>query len=348
MSLTDRDRKVLLIVVPLVVLIGYWFLLLAPKREEASKAGTELSEQQQARDRAQAELDKLQRAKTSFAADYAQLVRLGKAIPSSVDMPSLLVQLDKAARGTGIKFKSVATGDRQAASPAPAPAAGGGAGGSGGTGATPAGSTPAGGPAPPGGSSSNPAAGGGAPAQSAAGQATESASNSVDSANSKNGAAENVTPQDTQTSQQARDGKLPVGGAAGGSSGPAAAAGSCAPGLECIPLEFEFDGGFFDLADFFHRLKRFVEGANDKVLVRGRLLTIDNLKFSSGDVFPKLKAEIKATVYLAPKGQGTTAGASPQGPPATTPASGTPAPQPGVASGSAPAPGTAPASTGTP
>jgi hypothetical protein len=32
---------------------------------------------------------------------YAQVVRLGKALPSSVDMPSLLVQLDAAAAGTG-------------------------------------------------------------------------------------------------------------------------------------------------------------------------------------------------------------------------------------------------------
>ena len=39
MSLTARDRKIALVLVPIVVLAGYWFLLLAPKRDEAAKAG---------------------------------------------------------------------------------------------------------------------------------------------------------------------------------------------------------------------------------------------------------------------------------------------------------------------
>ena len=87
------------------------------------------------------------------------------------------------------------------------------------------------------------------------------------------------------------------------------------PGLECVPLDFEFQGSFFDLADFFHRLKRFVNVANDKVSVGGRLMTVDSLKFTTEeDSFPKLKAEVTATVYLSPKQEGATAGASPQGP----------------------------------
>ena len=43
--------------------------------------------------------------------------------------------------------------------------------------------------------------------------------------------------------------------------------------------------------------------------------------------FPVIKAEVLATVYLSPKSEGTTAGATSEGP-ATTPAAGTPAPAP--------------------
>ena len=318
MSLTDRDKKVVMVIVPLLVLVGYWFLLLAPKRDEAAKAGAELTEQREARDKARTQLAGLESAKTDFAGDYSQLVRLGKAIPSSVDMPSLIVQLDKAARGTGIKFTKIAAGEREPAA-APPPSSGGASGDKG--------STP-----PAGSATTTPAAGGGAPAQSAPGQAGEAAASDVDSANGQNGAgaqAQDVKPEDAQTSETAKDGKLPVGGAAGGAKGAAAAPDACAPGLECIPLEFAFNGRFFALADFFHRLKRFVEVANDRVLVRGRLLTVDTLKFSSGESFPKLKAEISATVYLAPKTQGQTAGATPQGP---APGGATPA---GAAPGSA-------------
>jgi Tfp pilus assembly protein PilO len=301
-----------------LLIVGYWFLLLSPKREEAAKAASELTEQKEARDDARTQLSTLKGTKTSFAADYAQLVRLGKAIPSSVDMPSLIVQLDKAARGTGIKFTKIATGEREAAAPAPAATQGGSG--------DKAKEGEEGSPPPAGSATTTPAAGGGAPAQSAPGQAGESAAAGVDAANGQNSEnAKDPTAKDAQTSQPAKDGKLPVGGAAGGAGAAAPEAGGCAPGLECIPLEFEFDGRFFDLADFFHRLKRFVEVANDKVLVRGRLLTIDNLKFSSGESFPKLKAEVSATVYLAPKAQGQTAGATPQGPAATPPAGSTPA-----------------------
>ena len=38
-------------------------------------------------------------ALTDFAADYARMVRLGKAVPESADMPTLLVQLQAAAAG---------------------------------------------------------------------------------------------------------------------------------------------------------------------------------------------------------------------------------------------------------
>src|SRR3954453_6996563 len=104
MSLTDRDRKILLALIPLVLIAAYWFLLLAPKREQAGKIRDELSQAQAARDPAQQKASQLAGAKRSFAAHYATVAASGKATPPSVDMPTLLVQLDRAARGTGIKF----------------------------------------------------------------------------------------------------------------------------------------------------------------------------------------------------------------------------------------------------
>jgi hypothetical protein len=201
-------------------------------------------------------------------------------------MPSLLVQLDRAARGTGIKFTDIKAGERSAAS-------------------TPAAATT------PGGGAASPAAPGAAPASSGPGQAAQSAGNAVSNANAASGAAAG-TP-----------------GAAGSDSGDA---GTAAPGLESIPLDFEFDGSFFDLADFFHRMKRFVRVANDKIVIRGRLMTINSFTFDTTSGFPNIKAQVSATVYLAPKAQGVDAGATPQGPDAAAagatpqPASGTPAP----------------------
>ena len=88
-------------------------------------------------------------------------------------------------------------------------------------------------------------------------------------------------------------------------------------------------------------MKRFVHVANSSVVVNGRLVTIDGVKFASEEqIFPKIKASITATIYLSPLGQGTTAGATPAGPsttPAAAPATGTTTP---AAPASTPAPAT--------
>ena len=82
-----------------------------------------------------------------------------------------------------------------------------------------------------------------------------------------------------------------------------------------MPLELEFVGDFFNLADFFHSVKRFVRVANRNVLVSGRLITVEGVQWASDtELFPQLKASVKATVYLSPKSQGTTAGRHPAGP----------------------------------
>jgi hypothetical protein len=105
-----------------------------------------------------------------------------------------------------------------------------------------------------------------------------------------------------------------------------------------VPLEFSFTGGFFHMADFFHQLKRFVRVANDRISVHGRLMTINSFTFKTR-VFPRIEAHVVATVYLTPKDQGSTAGATPGGP--TTSSGG--AQSAPASSGSTPAPSTPPA-----
>jgi Tfp pilus assembly protein PilO len=283
MSMTDRDKKIIVLLVPLLAVLGYWFLVLAPKRKEASQIGTELTQAQSKRDSAQSQLSHLMGAKNSFATDYATVIRLGKSVPTNLDMASLMVQLNSAAKGTGIEFTKVDAGQRSAA--------------------------PAAGSTPPGGGQGVTAPGA-PPAQSGTGKTAQNAANNVNSANAQNGA-----------NAAAANGT----GGANGSTGAAGAGGqqpssSGAAGLDSIPLNFEFTGNFFNLADFFHRVKRFVRVVNDQIQVNGRLLTIDSLNFDATQTFPNIKANVTATVYLTPAAQGVTDGATPQGP-ATTPAS---------------------------
>jgi Tfp pilus assembly protein PilO len=284
-TITDRDRKILLALVPLAIVAAYWFLMLAPKREEATKIQDQLTQAQSERDTAVQKATSLTAAKRSFARDYATVIYLGKSIPSTVDMPSLLVQLDRAARGTGIKFTSIQSGERTAATASAGSPAGGGG---------PASST--------------------TPAASGPGAAAQSAGSAVSDSNSSSAAA------------GASDPTTPGAGAAQ----PNAA-------LDTVPLDFEFDGSFFDLADFFHRMKRFVRIANDNIVVRGRLMTINSFSFDAKETFPQLTATVHATVYLAPKAEGVSAGAAPGGPAGGSP-SGQPAGEQTASSSSSPTP----------
>jgi hypothetical protein len=279
-----------LFILPAVVVIAYWFLLLSPQRKEASKLGDEVVQAETARDEAVAESQSVTSAKGDFAADYAEVLRVGKAIPTAVDMPALLVQLDRAADGTGIAFKSVKAGQRTEAQPPPPPPA----------------------------EDSKPVDAGGEKAESAPGTATEKANEGVETADAGS-AASGADAASTGT-------------AAPGASG---ATGSGTPGLDTVPLDFTFEGDFVELAAFFHKLKRFVHVRDDRIVVGGRLMTIDSFTLSMEDDFPNLTALMTATVYLAPISEGTTAGATPDGP---APVGADGAPQPAGDAASVPAP----------
>jgi type IV pilus assembly protein PilO len=94
---------------------AYWLLLLGPLRAEAGQVEEQVTQQTQARDAAVARVAELERARSTYAADYETVVRLGKAIPTTVDMPSLLVQVEDAARAAGIELTGVTPGERAAA-----------------------------------------------------------------------------------------------------------------------------------------------------------------------------------------------------------------------------------------
>jgi Tfp pilus assembly protein PilO len=315
-SLTSRDRKIVMFAIPLALVLVYWFMILAPKQSEGDKVASELTKAQTKRDAAEQQVTQLNAAKASFASDYATVIRLGKAIPTTVDMPALLVQLNNAAKGTGVHIQDLKPGAASASASSSS-----GAGGSA-AGAAQGGSAQSGannGSTPPGGGS-NPAAPGAAPAQSFPGKQAQKAGNAVTTSNNQSQGAANATANGPGSA-----GAAGSTGATPGSSSPDA------PGLSKVPLAFTLKGSFFSLADFFHQLKRFVRVVNHQIEVRGRLLSIDSFQFQKaqngkGD---QLQATVSATVYLSPANQGVSAGASATGPqapaaggPASTPAGG--------------------------
>ena len=160
--MTTRDRLVIVGVLLAAALAGFWFLGLAPKRKEAADLQAQIATQTQQLTTAQAQAAAARQAKARYNDDYAAVAKLGKAVPKSDALPSLVYQLQSVAHSARIDFTSlkIAGGGGQGPTPAATGASASGASATQGSSATPAASAS--------GSASTPATASSAPATQAA------------------------------------------------------------------------------------------------------------------------------------------------------------------------------------
>lgn len=105
--MTTRDRLVIVVVLLAAAIGAFWVLGIAPKRREAAELQTKIdaaSRQVAAAERSAAQA---RAAKARYDSDYAAVASLGKAVPKSDALPSLVYQLQSAAHGARITFNSL-------------------------------------------------------------------------------------------------------------------------------------------------------------------------------------------------------------------------------------------------
>jgi Tfp pilus assembly protein PilO len=90
-------------------------------------------------------------------------------------------------------------------------------------------------------------------------------------------------------------------------------------GLLSMPYSLEFQGGFFETANFIQRLNALVKTKDGAVDARGRLITIDAFELApkpegQGKGSSSLQVKLDVSTYVTPPGQGLTAGATATGP----------------------------------
>jgi Tfp pilus assembly protein PilO len=107
--MTGRDRIVLVSALTLVVLAAVWLLAISPEREQASKLATEVSAAQAQLSTAEGQVASARQAQSRYAAAYASIVSLGKAVPPGQEVPSLIYQLDQASNQKHVEFSSIAS-----------------------------------------------------------------------------------------------------------------------------------------------------------------------------------------------------------------------------------------------
>ena len=260
--MTARDRIIIVVVLVAAALAGVWFVGLAPKRKEATALGAKVDVAHQQLAEAEQSAAEAQKAKDAYDKDYAVVATLGKAVPKSDAIPSLVYQLQDAAHSARIAFNSLKLASTGGTATQTAPAQ-----------ATNA-----------------------ANASSASGTTSGSNSGSTSSGSTSSGSTSSGSTSTGSTSTGTTN-PAPATQAATASLPPGAAVGSA--GFPTMPFSFVFNGTFFDMERFLNEVQRFVRVNDGNVDVRGRLLSIDGFALNAGPTgFPSVKANISATAYL--------------------------------------------------
>ena len=106
-----RSNKILIAVVAAALAAAaFYFLALAPKREEITRLDREVARKETELVQARQTLATYEQARKGYDRNYATLARLGKAVPEDDDVRSLLVQLESAADLTGVDFEKIELG----------------------------------------------------------------------------------------------------------------------------------------------------------------------------------------------------------------------------------------------
>jgi hypothetical protein len=106
-----RTNKILIAVVAVGLAFGaFYFLLLAPKRDEVAKLDKDVAAKQTELTQAQQTLAGYDQARKTYKANYTTLARLGKAVPADDDVRSLMVQLQSTAERSGVDFEKIEVG----------------------------------------------------------------------------------------------------------------------------------------------------------------------------------------------------------------------------------------------
>jgi hypothetical protein len=104
---TARDRGIVIVLALAAVIAGYWFLLLAPKREQVARLDKQIAVQRTTLRDALAKVQPGLEARAHYRTNYASMARLGQAVPADDGVPSLVFQLESAAKQSDVDFRAV-------------------------------------------------------------------------------------------------------------------------------------------------------------------------------------------------------------------------------------------------
>jgi hypothetical protein len=108
--MTARDRLMIIFAATAAVLVAAYMLVVSPERNHASTVAGELSSASARVSAAESKLSEARQAQERYTAAYASIVTLGKAVPTSEEVPSLIYQLAQATHQKKVDFSSIVAG----------------------------------------------------------------------------------------------------------------------------------------------------------------------------------------------------------------------------------------------
>jgi type II secretory pathway pseudopilin PulG len=103
-----RSPKILIpAVLAIAAVAAFYFMLLSPKREEASRLDGAIAAKQSELEQSRLQAASYEKARANYKTNYTTLTRLGKAVPVDDDIRSLLVQLNDAADRSKVDFHAI-------------------------------------------------------------------------------------------------------------------------------------------------------------------------------------------------------------------------------------------------
>jgi type II secretory pathway pseudopilin PulG len=106
--MSPRDRVVLIVICAVAAIVAPWILVIQPKRDEASKLQSQINAEQSQLDSVRSQLAQGSAARAAFARSYTAVVSLGEAVPTDDNTPSLIYQLQAAAKASRVDFQGLA------------------------------------------------------------------------------------------------------------------------------------------------------------------------------------------------------------------------------------------------
>jgi hypothetical protein len=107
--MTGRDRIVVIAIAVVVMLGAAWLIVVSPERKKAAALNAQVSAASAQLATAQGQVANARSAQTQYATAYASIVRLGKAVPPTQEVPSLVYQIAHATNQRNVEFSSITT-----------------------------------------------------------------------------------------------------------------------------------------------------------------------------------------------------------------------------------------------